>query len=145
MHAREATQQTACELELVAGVNGAAGGRARLLERNPRELPAALGPVRHGSVPRARLLWAAALLVEAIATDTPGDPMLPCSPSSTASRMSYGHAERNLAMLRQLEAETRELLASLDQLDPERSAWLQEVTSSGDDPLKQVSPGDLDV
>ena len=32
--------------------------------------------------------------------------------------MSYGHAERNLAMLRQLEAETRELLASLDQLDP---------------------------
>ena len=59
--------------------------------------------------------------------------------------MSYGHAERNLAMLRQLEAETRELLASLDQLDAERSAWLQEVSGSGDDPLKQVSLGALDV
>ena len=55
--------------------------------------------------------------------------------------MSDGHAECNLAMLRQLEAEARELLPSLDQLDPERSAWLQEVTSSGDDPLKQVSLG----
>ena len=50
--------------------------------------------------------------------------------------MSYGHAERNLATLRQLEAETRELMASLDQLNPERSAWLQEDTSSGDDSLK---------
>ena len=271
-------------LELVAAVNnGAAGGRSRLLERNPREIPAALGPVRHDSVSRARLLWAAAaLLLEAIATETPGDPeasVLPleyglglaeldrvlflaltrvtlglrecCArhgpagaalasavtslaghasgspppgeqawpvepltnsetrvlhylptymgvseiaaalnlsantvkthvrhlyrklgahsrreavqrvralgllaakashptrgqPRSTGTEewiMSYGHAERNLAMLRQLEAETRELLASLDQLDPERSAWLQEGASSGDDPLKQVSPG----
>jgi hypothetical protein len=59
--------------------------------------------------------------------------------------MSYGHAERNLAVLRQLEAETRELLASLDQLDPDRSARVPEVTSSGDDPLKQVSVGGLDV
>jgi LuxR family maltose regulon positive regulatory protein len=75
MHAREAAQQTACELGLVTGVNGAAGGRSRLLERNPREIPAALGPIRHGSVSRARLLRAvAALLLEAIATDTPGDP-----------------------------------------------------------------------
>ncbi|HYX59055.1 MAG TPA: hypothetical protein VE888_08605 [Streptosporangiaceae bacterium] len=47
--------------------------------------------------------------------------------------MSYGHAERNLALLRQLEAETRQLLASLDQPDPEQSAWLQEVTGSADD------------
>ena len=43
--------------------------------------------------------------------------------------MAYGHAERNLALLRQLEAETRQLLESLDQPDPEQSAWLQEVTS----------------
>lgn len=57
--------------------------------------------------------------------------------------MSYGHAERNLATLRQLEAETRELMASLDLLNPERSAWLQEVTSSRDDSLKQL--GGLDV
>jgi hypothetical protein len=46
--------------------------------------------------------------------------------------MVYGHAERNLALLRQLEAETRQLLESLDQPDPEQSAWLQEVTSGGD-------------
>ena len=39
--------------------------------------------------------------------------------------MAYGHAERNLALLRQLEAETRQLLESLDQPDPEQSAWLQ--------------------
>jgi|HubBroStandDraft_3_1064219.scaffolds.fasta_scaffold16081_5 DNA-binding CsgD family transcriptional regulator len=61
-------------LELVAGVNGEAGGRSRLLGRNPREIPAAPGSVRHGSVSRARLLWAAALLLEAIATETPGNP-----------------------------------------------------------------------
>jgi len=42
--------------------------------------------------------------------------------------MAYGHAERNLALIRQLEAETRKLLGSLDQRDPEQSAWLQEVT-----------------
>ena len=42
--------------------------------------------------------------------------------------ISYGHAERNLAALRQLEVETRQLLESLDQLDPEQSAWLQEAT-----------------
>ena len=36
--------------------------------------------------------------------------------------MAYGHAERNLALLRQLEAETRQLLKSLDQPDPEQSA-----------------------
>jgi hypothetical protein len=39
--------------------------------------------------------------------------------------MAYGHAERNLAVLLQLEVETRQLLESLDQLDPEQSAWLQ--------------------
>src|SRR5690242_12694244 len=46
--------------------------------------------------------------------------------------MAYGHAERNLVLLRQLEAETRQLLESLDQPDPEQSAWLQEVTSKAD-------------
>jgi hypothetical protein len=57
--------------------------------------------------------------------------------------MAYGHAERNLALLRQLETETRQLLASLDPPDPEQSAWLQEVTSREDDPGKQVSPAGL--
>ena len=268
-------------LGLVAGVNGAAGRRSRLVERNPRGIPAALGPARQGSVSRARLLWAAAFLLEAIATDTSGDPdasMLPrehglglaeldralfpalarvtlglpecCTshgpagaalasavtslsghasgspppgeqawpvepltnsetrvlhylptymgvpqiaaalclsantvkthvrhlyrklgvhsrreavqraralgllaakashptrgqPWSTGTEewtMSYGHAERNLAMLRQLEAETRELLASLDQLNPDRSAWLQEVTSSFAPPDLATAP-----
>jgi hypothetical protein len=42
--------------------------------------------------------------------------------------MAYGHAERNLALLRQLEAETRQLLESLDH--PEQSARLQEVTGT---------------
>ena len=44
--------------------------------------------------------------------------------------MAYAHAERNLAALRQLEAETWQLLASLDQPDPEQSAWLQEYARS---------------
>jgi hypothetical protein len=43
--------------------------------------------------------------------------------------MGYGHAERNLALIRQLEAQTRDLLETLDQPDPEQSAWLQEVIS----------------
>jgi hypothetical protein len=34
--------------------------------------------------------------------------------------MSYGHAERNLALIRQLEAETRQLLSSLTQADQEQ-------------------------
>ena len=41
--------------------------------------------------------------------------------------MAYGHAERNLTLIRQLEAETRKLLGSLNQLEPEQSAWLQEA------------------
>jgi hypothetical protein len=40
--------------------------------------------------------------------------------------MAYGHAERNLALIRQLEAETRQLLASMDQPDAQQPAWLQE-------------------
>jgi hypothetical protein len=47
--------------------------------------------------------------------------------------MAYGHAERNLALLRRLEAETQQLLENLNRPDPEQSAWLQEVKSRGDD------------
>jgi hypothetical protein len=36
--------------------------------------------------------------------------------------MAYGHAERNLALIRQLEAETVRLLESLDQPDAEQAA-----------------------
>jgi hypothetical protein len=40
--------------------------------------------------------------------------------------MAYGHAERNLALIRQLEAETRQLLESMNQPDVKQSAWLQD-------------------
>jgi hypothetical protein len=52
--------------------------------------------------------------------------------------MAYGHADRNLALIRGLEVETRKLLEGLDQLTPEQSAWLREVAG----PVRQaVSPG----
>jgi hypothetical protein len=47
--------------------------------------------------------------------------------------MTYGHAERNLALIRQLEAETRRLLASPDQQDLEQSSWLQERAAGAAD------------
>jgi len=40
--------------------------------------------------------------------------------------MAYGHAERNLALIRQLDAETSQLLESLNQPDAEQSAWPQD-------------------
>jgi hypothetical protein len=43
--------------------------------------------------------------------------------------MAYGHAERNLALIRLLEGETWQLLTGLSQPDPEQSAWLQEIIS----------------
>jgi len=50
----------------------------RLVDHNPQETPAAVVPVRDGSVPRVQLLRAAAiLLLEAIADDVPGDPYAP--------------------------------------------------------------------
>jgi hypothetical protein len=42
--------------------------------------------------------------------------------------MAYGHAERNLALIRQLEAETSQLLATVTQPDPEQSAWMLEAS-----------------
>ena len=54
--------------------------------------------------------------------------------------MAYGHAERNLALIRQLEAETRKLLGSLNQLEPEQSAWLQEVTGPRRQAIQQYRP-----
>jgi len=43
--------------------------------------------------------------------------------------MTYGRAERALAAIRRLEAETTELLSGLPQLDPEQSLWLKEVAA----------------
>jgi hypothetical protein len=48
--------------------------------------------------------------------------------------MAYGHAERNLAAIRQLEAETGELLSGLLQLDLEQRQWLQETADAGPEP-----------
>jgi LuxR family transcriptional regulator, maltose regulon positive regulatory protein len=62
------------ELEMVPGGYRAARGGPWLEEHNSRETPPALAPVRDGSVPRSRLLWVAALLLEVIAADAPGDP-----------------------------------------------------------------------
>ncbi len=44
--------------------------------------------------------------------------------------MAYGHAERALATIRQLEAETRALLLGLDQLDPEQEQWLADTAQA---------------
>ena len=57
--------------EMVPDSSAARGG-PRPLERNPQETPTA--PVRDSSLARAHLLWAAAaLLLEVIADDAPGD------------------------------------------------------------------------
>ena len=58
--------------------------------------------------------------------------------------MGYGHAERNLALIRQLEAETMALLGTLDQPDPDQSAWLQEaISAEGTSVPEQRSGGSL--
>jgi hypothetical protein len=44
--------------------------------------------------------------------------------------MAYGHAERTLATICLLEAETRELLASREHLDPEQAEWLRDTAES---------------
>jgi hypothetical protein len=48
--------------------------------------------------------------------------------------MAYGHAERTLAAIRILEAETTDLLASQDHLDPEQAQWLLDKSLRGDFP-----------
>jgi hypothetical protein len=45
--------------------------------------------------------------------------------------MAYGHAERNLALIRQLEAETAQLLGDVAKPNPEQSAWLRDVAGQG--------------
>jgi hypothetical protein len=44
--------------------------------------------------------------------------------------MAYGHAERTLATIRLLEAETRELLSRQEHLDSEQEQWLREAADS---------------
>jgi DNA-binding CsgD family transcriptional regulator len=62
-------------LEVVPGGYRAAHGGSPPPQHHPQDTPAVLAAARDGSVPRARLLWAAALLLlEVIADDPPGDP-----------------------------------------------------------------------
>lgn len=44
--------------------------------------------------------------------------------------MAYGHAERTLATIRLLEAETRKLLTRQEHLDPEHAQWLREAADA---------------
>jgi len=51
--------------------------------------------------------------------------------------MTYGHAERTLATIRLLEAETVQLLNSADHLDPEQEQWLREAAESASRRVKE--------
>lgn len=63
--------------------------------------------------------------------------------------MAYGHAERTLATIKRLEAETVDLLGGQDQLDAEQEQWLREtarpatrhVRASGAGPSSCRGPG----
>jgi hypothetical protein len=54
--------------------------------------------------------------------------------------MAYGHAERNLTLIHQLEAETANLFGSLTRPDSEQSAWPQEITGPGKQAVHQRRP-----
>ena len=54
--------------------------------------------------------------------------------------MAYGHAERNLATMRRLEAETEELL-SLPQSGSGQSRWLQQAAKAGSQHPDASAPG----
>jgi hypothetical protein len=53
--------------------------------------------------------------------------------------MAYGHAERTLATIRLLEAETRELLSREEQRDPELAKWLRTAAESASRRLRSGS------
>jgi hypothetical protein len=57
--------------------------------------------------------------------------------------MAYGHAERNLALIRQLEAETRQLLDSLDHPVSEQAATSRDgaAGAAADTCLPHEAPG----
>jgi hypothetical protein len=54
--------------------------------------------------------------------------------------MAYGHAERTLAAIRLLEAETRELLNGVDRLEPEHVRWLRDAADSASVRLQARGP-----
>jgi len=54
--------------------------------------------------------------------------------------MTYGHAERTLATIRLLEADTRDLLSRQEHLDPEHAQWLREAAESASRRLCSAAP-----
>jgi hypothetical protein len=56
--------------------------------------------------------------------------------------MTYGHAERTLATIRLLEAETRELLSRHEHLDPEQAQWLRRAADSASRRLRRGTVAD---
>jgi hypothetical protein len=57
--------------------------------------------------------------------------------------MTYGHAERTLATIRLLEAETRDLLSRQEHLDPEHAQWLREAAESAPGVCARAAPQGL--
>jgi hypothetical protein len=55
--------------------------------------------------------------------------------------MAYGHAERNLAAIRRLEAETEELLSSLPQSGSGQSRWLRRTAKASSQHPDASAPG----
>jgi len=54
--------------------------------------------------------------------------------------MAYGHAERTLATIRLLEAETRDLLSRQEDLEPEQAEWLRQAAESASRRRAPASP-----
>ncbi len=54
--------------------------------------------------------------------------------------MTYGHAERTLAAICLIEAETRDLLLGLGQLSPEQAQWLHDTAELGTAELDTGAP-----
>jgi hypothetical protein len=57
--------------------------------------------------------------------------------------MGYGHAERTLATIRLLEAETRDLLSRREHLDPEQAEWLRQAADSASGRLRSGRAPDI--
>jgi hypothetical protein len=51
--------------------------------------------------------------------------------------MAYGHAERTLATIRLLAAETEHLLLAQPELDAEQQQWLRDAGSRGQTPANR--------
>jgi LuxR family maltose regulon positive regulatory protein len=111
-------------LEAIPGGYGATREGSRLVDHNPQEIPAALAPVRDGSLPRVHLLGAAAfLLLEAIAGDAYGDP----DDSAPALERDLGLAEPDHVLLSALIRVALGLFERRAGHDPAEAALVAEI------------------